>query len=147
MSFSKNRKRSGVILAGVTTASVAASAASQGMVSAFPQNSVTTTNVSGEAVKNASSSIVNFLKNNYGWVILATLCIAGLVWCLYSGNSVQEVTNVDYKGQENHESEIEKKDSIKTSVSTENKIYEESKKQGAENFFDLKSKNVDNKSQ
>ena len=62
MSFSKNRKRSGLILAGVTTASVAASAASQGTVRALLQNSVAT-----NLAKSASGSgLGNFLKNNYG---------------------------------------------------------------------------------
>ena len=78
MSFSKNRKRSGIILAGVTTASMAASAASQGIVRALPQNSVATSltkNASEEGVKNTGGSIVNFLKNNItvGWLLLLSL--------------------------------------------------------------------------
>ena len=42
MSFSKNRKRSGVILAGVTTASVAASVTSQNVANANIEGNIVT---------------------------------------------------------------------------------------------------------
>jgi|GEM_PF-6569113 len=94
MSFNKNRKRSGVILAGVTTFSLAASAALHGIVRALPQNSAATSllnNVPGEGAKNAGSSIVNFLKNNYGWLILAFVVIVGATVFLTDGGEKKEV--------------------------------------------------------
>ena len=81
-------------MASVTTASVAASAASQGMVRALPQGNATTSllnNVSREGVKNSSSILGNFLKNNYGWVIgVAVVIVVAAVFLTGGGEKKEE---------------------------------------------------------
>ena len=106
MSFSKNRKRSGVVLAGVTTASVAASAASQGMVRALPQNSVAANlanNISGEAAKGAGSGILDVLKKNYGWVLVALgiVALAGFIFYKIKNQGLEtdETKNIYLKNE------------------------------------------------
>lgn len=117
MSFGKSKKHSGIILAGVTTASVAASAASQGVVRALPQNSAATSlanNVSGENVKNVGSSTVNFLKDNYGWVaiiVVAIGVISILKWGFSGGDEKKETvinTNNDEEKGLTNELELTK---------------------------------------
>ena len=79
MSFSKNRKRSGVILAGVTTTSVVASTASCGAVNATSQSKVASNVLKGNSetsVKNSNSVVLNFLKNYWGWILSAAVVIS-----------------------------------------------------------------------
>lgn len=101
MSFGKNRKRSGVILAGVTTASVAASAALQGIVSATSQSKVASNvlkGISETSVKNSNSTVVNFLKNNWGWILLTLglTTVAGFIFYKIKnqGLKINETKNI-----------------------------------------------------
>ena len=116
MSFGKNRKHSGMVLAGVTTVSIAASAASQGVVRALPQNSAATSllnNVSGENVKNVGGSTVNFLKDNYGWVAIIVVVAIGVISILkwgFSGGDEKKgtVTNTNNNEERRFINENEK---------------------------------------
>ena len=116
MSFSKNRKQSGMILTGVVLSSSIVSAANHGFVGAVPQSEVSRTlkNFAGKGAENSNYTVVNFLKNNWGWVLVALglITVAGLIFYKIKNqglgfNEMKNTYEKNEKGNKNTNREVD----------------------------------------
>ena len=127
MSLFENRKCSGMVLTGVFLGTGVISAVNQGVVGAVLQGSV----ADAKGVKNSSSTLLNFLKNHWGWFLVALGLIAVVGVIFYKIVSNEESDNRT-AAEKNDADNSKIKDKVVNSNIFENNIIEEEKRRKEE---------------